>query len=277
VSVVSRGAGDGGRRPEAAPALVACGHGTRRADGRRVLAELRLDVAARRAGLEVLPASVDVQRPALAEVVDGLVARGRPAVVVPLLLAAGYHVRVDVAGAVAASGGLVRAAAPLGPDPVLAAILSERLDQAEVDPDDPVVVAAAGSSDARAISDVEAVVAELAARRPGPVAVGYLSAARPTLPEAIGSAHVPGRRTALATYLLAPGVFSRRLAGAGAHVVTGPLAPHPALADLVLRRYDAVARTPGYPPETAGSTTTSSPARSGADWPPSARTSSSPT
>ena len=43
---------------------------------------------------------------------------------------------------------------------------------------------------------------------------------------------------AVATYLLAPGVFTHRLDGV-ARRVTAPLAPHRRLAELVLRRYDS--------------------------------------
>ncbi|EHR49286.1 hypothetical protein SacmaDRAFT_0993, partial [Saccharomonospora marina XMU15] len=38
-------------------------------------------------------------------------------------------------------------------------------------------------------------------------------------------------------WLLAPGLFQRRLAGAGADVVAAPLGAHPAVVDLVLRRH----------------------------------------
>jgi sirohydrochlorin ferrochelatase len=214
------------------------------AAGRRVLAELRLAVAALRPGLEVLAASVDVQRPALAEVVESLVARQRTAVVVPLLLSAGYHVHVDVAGAAAASGGLVLAAAALGPDDVLAEVLDDRLVAAGASPADAVVMAAAGSSDARAAADVEAVAGALTVRRAAPVIAGYLSAARPTVAEAVASSRRTGQRVALATYLLAPGLFSRRLQESGADLVADPLGADLRVAGLVLRRYDeALARS----------------------------------
>jgi len=42
---------------------------------------------------------------------------------------------------------------------------------------------------------------------------------------------------ALASYLLAPGFFQRKLVDAGADVVTGPLAPDDRLVDIVLDRY----------------------------------------
>jgi len=42
---------------------------------------------------------------------------------------------------------------------------------------------------------------------------------------------------ALASYLLAPGFFQRRLEDAGAAVVTGPLAPDERIVDIVVDRY----------------------------------------
>ena len=235
---------DDASRPEprtSAPVLVACGHGTREPAGRRVLAELRLAVAIARPRLEVVAASVDVQKPALPDVVARLSAEGRESVIVPLLLSTGYHVRVDVAGAVAASGGLATAAAALGPDPVLVDVLLDRLSESGAAPDALVVLAAAGSSDRRAVADVERVAADLAASRGSPVLPGFLSAASPSVAEAVDrvrAASPPGSQVVLATYLLAPGDFSRRLAGVGADLVTAPLAPHPLLAELVVRRYD---------------------------------------
>jgi sirohydrochlorin ferrochelatase len=231
-----------GRRPvPSGPVLVACGHGTRDPVGRRVLAELRLDVERARPGLAVVAASVDVQRPALPEVVARLSAEGRSSVVVPLLLSAGYHVRVDVADAVAASGGLATAAAALGPDPALVDVLVDRLAEAGAATDVPVVLVAAGSSDPRALADVDAIADDLAARRGAPVRPAYLSAAAPRAAEAVAHLRAespPGTQVAVATYLLAPGDFSRRLASVGADLVTAPLAPHPLLAELVVRRYD---------------------------------------
>ena len=66
-------------------------------------------------------AFVDVQPPTVVDVVASLAAEGRPAVVVPLLLSGGYHVHVDIAGAVAAHPRAV-SARPLGPDDLAATI-----------------------------------------------------------------------------------------------------------------------------------------------------------
>ncbi len=223
------------------PVLVGCGHGTRSPAGRRALALLRLDVAALRPGLRVLAAcaDTDVQRPGVAAVVGRLSAAGTPCIVVPLLLSAGYHLEVDVEAVVAASGGLAVAAAPLGPDDALAAVLDARLAESGAAPSAVVVLGAVGSRRPRARDDVERMAALLAQRRAAPVTVGYL-AGQPGLAAAVASARAahPGREVAVATYLLAPSELAHRLLEAGADRVAGPLAPHPALAELTLRRYD---------------------------------------
>jgi sirohydrochlorin ferrochelatase len=41
----------------------------------------------------------------------------------------------------------------------------------------------------------------------------------------------------VASWLLAPGLFQRSLAEAGADVVAAPIGAHPRLVDLILRRY----------------------------------------
>jgi sirohydrochlorin ferrochelatase len=230
----------------AQPVLVACAHGTRNPTGRRLIAELALAARALRPGLETTAAFVDVQPPTVVDVVAGLAAEGRPAVVVPLLLSGGYHVHVDIAGAVAAHPAAV-AAAPLGPDDRLVAVLTDRLLGAGADPEDPVtgvVVAAAGSSDPRAVADVEHTASLLQRAWTGPVTTGYGSAARPTVPEAVTAAREAGaERVVVAAYLLAPGHFADRLADTGADAVTAPLLPDDRIAAVLLDRYDAARAT----------------------------------
>jgi sirohydrochlorin ferrochelatase len=220
------------------PVLVACAHGTRSPAGRRAMARLRLAVAALRPGLTVAAASVDVQKPALRDVVSRLADSGRPCVVVPLLLAAGYHVRVDVTQAVAAAGALAVSARALGPDEALLDVLCSRLAECGLQPGDTVVLGAAGSTDPAAVADVEQVAAALGGRLDRRVRAGYLAAAEPSVESAVDAARTTGRRVALATFLLSPGFFADRMVATGADRVSAPMAPHPALADLVLRRYD---------------------------------------
>jgi sirohydrochlorin ferrochelatase len=149
---------------------------------------------------------------------------------------------VDIAAAVEPAG--AAASGALGPDPRLVEILVDRLAAAGAGPGDTVVLAAAGSSDVRAAAAVEAVARQLRAAWPhGPVAVGYGSAARPSVPDAVAAARAGGaRRVVIASYLLAPGFFHDRLLAAGADVVTEPLAPDDRLTGVVVDRYEAGAR-----------------------------------
>jgi sirohydrochlorin ferrochelatase len=222
------------------PVLVACAHGTRNPTGRRLIAELALAARALRPGLTTTAAFVDVQPPTVADVVAGL--DGRPAVVVPLLLSGGYHVHVDIARAVEGAAGAV-AARPLGPDARLVHVLRDRLAEAGADARDPltaVVLAAAGSSDPRSVADVEDTADLLQRSWAGAVTTGYGSAAQPTVPDAVAAARRGGaERVVVAAYLLAPGHFHDKLAGAGADVVTAPLLPDERIAAVLLDRYDA--------------------------------------
>ena len=228
--------------PDAGPVLVACAHGTRSPTGRRLIAELALAARDLRPGLVTTAAFVDVQPPTVVDVVASLSAAGQPAVVVPLLLSGGYHVHVDIAGAVADAESAV-AARPLGPDPRLVEVLRDRLTEAGADAGDPrtsVVLAAAGSSDVRAVADVEATAALLQRSWAGPVTTGYGSAAMPTVPDAVAAARRAGAdRVVVAAYLLAPGHFHDKLAGAGADAATAPLLPDERIAAVLLDRYDA--------------------------------------
>jgi len=211
-------------------ALVAVAHGTRSAAGQAQIRGLVAAVARRRPGLDVRLCYVDVQQPRAGEVVAGA---GGEAVVVPLLLSAGHHVRVDIAGAVA--GRDIAVAPPLGPDDVLLEGLVRRLP-----PADAVVLAAAGSADPA----WRAGVAEVAARMPGGAHVAYASGSEPRVADVVSGLRARGaRRIAIAAYLLADGLFYRTLHRAGADAVTPPLCLDPAVAGLVLRRYESALLT----------------------------------
>ncbi|MBE1877958.1 CbiX/SirB N-terminal domain-containing protein [Myceligenerans pegani] len=258
-----------------APVLVGTSHGTDDAAGQAAVRALLDGVRAARPDLDVREAFVDVQTPEVDDVLAGAVADAGSAVVVPLLLSTGYHVRHDIARAVAAHDDAAVSAEPLGPDPRLVDLLTDRL--AEIDessglrPDDAVVLAAAGSSVAAAAVAVEEVAAGLAERLGRPVTPSYGAGAEPRVPAAVaavragstgdggggegeavvagttpaeGDAGVPGR-VVVASYLLAPGYFHDRVLEAGADVVTAPLAPSGTpddrLVRIVLDRYEAAA------------------------------------
>jgi sirohydrochlorin ferrochelatase len=209
------------------PVLLAVAHGTRSAAGQAQIRDLVDRVARRRPDVDVRLAYADVQQPRVADAVRGL-----DAVVVPLLLSSGYHVRVDIAGAVAANNAV--AAAPLGPDPVLVESLARRIGDA-----DAVVLAAAGSSDPGWRADIADVAAQLDAH------VAYASGAELRVGDVVAELRARGaERITVAAYLLAEGLFYRSLHRAGADAVTAPLCTDPAVVDLVLDRYRNLTMAP---------------------------------
>ena len=206
------------------PALLAVAHGTRSAPGQRQIRDLVGAVARRRPDLDVHLSYVDVQGPRIADVVTDR------AVIVPLLLSTGYHVRVDIA---AAAGERATVTPPLGPDPVLLDSLRRR-----IPPADAVVLAAAGSSDPGWRAGVATIAEQLNAH------VAYASGAARRVPDVVAELRRAGaQRISVAAYLLAEGLFYRSLHGAGADSVTAPLCQDPAVAGLVVRRYDLALRS----------------------------------
>ncbi|MGR0218583.1 sirohydrochlorin chelatase [Agromyces sp. ZXT2-6] len=238
------------------PALVGISHGTSSPEGRRAVRGLHDAVAeavVRRypdAAPTVRLGHVDVEQPDVPATL-GWLEPAESAVVVPLLLSAGYHVYVDLTEAVAeeTSRPVVLGGA-LGPDDRLATVLLRRLHEAGLRDDDRIVLAVAGSSDRRAVADCREQAQLLAAAAGRDVAVGFLSAAEPRLPEAVATARegiADGARVVVANYLLAPGYFDDLARAAGADVTAAPLLvpdePAPReLVGIVLDRYAASAR-----------------------------------
>ncbi|WP_091447263.1 sirohydrochlorin chelatase [Micromonospora yangpuensis] len=241
--------------PGGADPVLLVAHGSRDPRAAEATRALARAVEAARPGLSVLPSWLDHTDPGPTEVLRSLASAGcSRAVLVPLLLTAAYHRRVDIPAAVAAARDAgaaltVRLAEVLGPadgtvDPALLAALDRRLAEAEPGRFDALVLAAAGTRDASARASVGRVAAALAARFDVPCRVAYASAAPPAAGAAVARLRAAGaRRVAVSAYFLAPGFFhdavvesSRR---AGAVTVAGALTDVPELAELVLRRVDA--------------------------------------
>jgi sirohydrochlorin ferrochelatase len=103
---------------------------------------------------------------------------------------------------------------------------------------DAVVLAAAGSSDPAWRESIHAMAARIGAH------VGYTSGSDPKVADVVAKLRRHGaRRVAVAAYLLADGLFYRTLHRAGADAVTPPLGLDPAVAGLVLRRYETAILT----------------------------------
>ncbi|MDQ1698093.1 MAG: hypothetical protein QOJ03_3446 [Frankiaceae bacterium] len=189
-----------------------------------------------RSGLDVRVGFLEHGPPHLADVA----AAG--SVVVPLLLSSGYHVRVDLPEQVPGA----RVARAVGPDPRLAEALAERLAEAGYDGRSPVVLAAAGSADERALADVRSMATLLAAQLGADVTAAFVSAGEPRVADLVRPHAEHDHPGVVASYLLAPGVFHDKLVALGADVVSAPIGDHPAVAQLLLDRYDDLAdQTPG--------------------------------
>jgi sirohydrochlorin ferrochelatase len=219
------------------PALLAVAHGSRDPAAQRTVGVLAARAGRLAPGLEIRVAFVQNAAPSAAQVLAETAGAG--VVVVPLLLSAGHHLSKDIAGLAKRAG--VPVAAPLGPGPGLVPALADRLAEAGVPPGTPVVLAAAGSTDPRALGEARSQAALLAAHLMVPVLAAFASAGRPTVDEAVATLTTrTGGPVAVASYLLAPGAFHGRLAASGAAWISAPLGDHRAVASLVIDRYHAV-------------------------------------
>jgi sirohydrochlorin ferrochelatase len=194
------------------------------------------------------------------------------ATVVPLLLTAAYHGRVDVPGEIEKAHGLglsIGLAPVLGPvagaraDSValvlLVRALRRRLDEATnipapgaspgeperslTGPVDGVVLAGAGTRVTAALRTVDLVAEALGAALAVPCLAGYASGAGRCTAAAVAALRTAGaERIAVASYFLAPGLlYDRAVHGAldaGAVVAAAPLGDAPEVAELVVRRAD---------------------------------------
>lgn len=221
--------------------LIACSHGTDSPAGRTTIARLVGMVRDRLPGVRVVQAFVDVESPAVADVVAHESGRD-DVVVVPLLLSAGFHTAVDIAAAVEAYPN-ARQAQPLGTHPLIAHVLATRLRAAVRGAwrsTDRVVLAAAGSSNPAAAADIDAAAEHLRALIPAPVSLGYASAAAPRVADAVSASRRHGaERVIAACHMLAPGFFAGLVQRAGADVVSAPLGADPRIAQVIIDRFHA--------------------------------------
>lgn len=222
--------------------LVLAVHGTRSPAGAEVTEELRRTVAARLPRVGVQTGWVDLHRPTLTETLT----RVEDAVVVPVFLTTGYHVADDIPQAVADSGGRAVVTEPVG-DSMIAAVADRLLSAGG--PGDAVVLAAAGSRRQQSVDQVLAAARKLVEIVDRPVSAGFLTAASPTVADAVSAARAAGHgRVSIAPYLLAPGLFSDRLSACGADLVADPIGVHPTLVDGIVRRYLTATMRPLRPP-----------------------------
>ncbi|NEB12212.1 sirohydrochlorin chelatase [Streptomyces coelicoflavus] len=227
--------------PGGTPALVVVAHGSRDPRALSTVRALLDRVRALRPALPVHLGHLELNAPLLPDTLTALGAG--PAVLVPLLLTRGHHVKRDIPDTVAASPARTRVAAPLGPHPLLVDALHARLTEAgwpaHPAPDHAVVLASAGSRDPESRADSSRTAALLATRLGVPVVPAYASAATPTVPEAVRALTVRGyRRVAVASCFTAPGRFATQCMAAAPWIVSEPLGTQRSMAHLLLHRYD---------------------------------------
>ncbi|WP_399884710.1 sirohydrochlorin chelatase [Streptomyces sp. BBFR51] len=226
------------------PALVLVAHGSRDPRALSTVRALLDRVRALRPALPVHLGHIELNAPLLP---DTLAALGDgEAVLVPLLLSRGHHVGRDIPEMAAESPARTRVAAPLGPHPLLVDALQDRLLEAgwpaHAGPDHAVVLASAGSRAPDSAADTARTATLLAARLGVPVLPAYASASSPTVPEAVRALTARGhRRVAVASCFTAPGRFATECAAAAPWIASAPLGTHPAMARLLLHRYDSAA------------------------------------
>jgi sirohydrochlorin ferrochelatase len=231
--------------------LVAVAHGSKDPRASATIAELAAVARERSPGLDLRTAFLGHAPPSLPQVLS-MIEPDREVTVLPLLLTAAFHSKTDIPRMLARRPGTrgprISYGATLGPHPLLLDALDRRL--AEEDPAayanpgrTAVVLAAAGSSD----SEANATIARLAARwqaRAGWYAVrpAYASAAGPSPAAAVADLLREGApRVAVATYLLAPGLFADRIRhaalAAGAAAVSPALGACAEVAGVLLDRF----------------------------------------
>lgn len=223
----------------AQPKLIAVAHGSRNVRATGVIHDIVSAARHQRPALPAVVCFLDHATPRLADVVAEL---DSPAVVVPLLLTAAYHSDVDIPAQLRGPAYPVVQSEVLGPHPLLLDALERRLQEVGVTPGDTdtaVVLGAAGSSDPKAIATLHALAQQWRRRGWWAVEPAFASAATPTAADAVEALRGSGApRVAVATYLLAPGLFADHLRDVPADLVSAPLGAAPEVATLVLARYD---------------------------------------
>ena len=227
------------------PALVLVAHGSRDPRALHTVRALQARVRALRPDVPVHLGHIELNEPRLPDTLAQL--GPAEAVLVPLLLSRGYHVKQDIPELAATAPARTRVAPPLGPHPLLVETLYDRLVEAgwPTGTDDrasrgsAVVLASAGSRDPDSRRDTRATARLLSTRLGVPVIPAYASSATPTVPDAIRALASRGHhRVAVASCFTAPGRFATQCAEEAPWIASAPLGAHGAMARLVLHRYD---------------------------------------
>ncbi len=243
------------------PALLIVGHGTKSDAGVAQFQELVERTAKTAPYADVEGGFLELAPPPIQDAVARLVAQGHRTIdVVPLVLVGAGHSKGDIPAALAREelrhpGLAFRYGRPLGPHPLLLDDLAERL--ADVVPQQDwagtaVVLVGRGATDPDANSEVAKVARLLLEGRGiGTVETGFISLAKPSVPEALERARLLGyTRVVVLPYFLFAGVLPDRIvaqadAWAEAHPdvdvrLAGLIGPGERLARLVLERWTEI-------------------------------------
>lgn len=234
---------DGRSQTMTRPELVLAGPCPRTRRQRWLLSLLTSSIGRRLPGVDVRFAAVDRGFPRMAEVMYAATA---PSVVVPLWLFTSPKLTEILAQSVLLSQAPVTVTAPLGPDPLLAEAMSQRLRAAGAQRGDTIVITAPVAVGSEAHEDVCRAARLVSARWSGrPVHVGVGADPHSALPPILAALQKPGTRVSIAPYALMPGPWTDRcesLAGACEVAAFGDaLVHHPLVPELVARRYEMAA------------------------------------
>ncbi|MFD6533475.1 sirohydrochlorin chelatase [Streptomyces sp. NPDC060184] len=243
-----------------APVLLVIAHGSRDPRHAATVHALTARVRSLRPGLRVETGFLDFNAPSVPRVLERLhssnSARATEVVALPLLLTRAFHAKTDIPSVLREARARlprlrIRQAGVLGPSPLLHSALEQRLYEAGLTAADKrstgLVLASAGSTDPEAIAVIAEIAREL--RHTGWCAVrpAFASANSPggfpRTADAVRALRAEGvDRVAVAPYVIAPGRLPDRIVAgaveAGADVLSEVLGASPALARLLLARYD---------------------------------------
>lgn len=225
--------------------LILVAHGTRKPSGVAMIGDLAERVGAL-LHQPVRVAFVDVLSPTLRDILATGADTGRPAIAVPAFLSRGYHVRTDLPAHIAMSRHPNVTVTPaLGPNPRIARVLALCLIDSGWRPGDSVILGAAGTSDPKARADLLRTRSLLTTLIGSDVELAFAATGEPLIADAVAALRDRGaRRVAIASYLLADGLFQERLRSAGADLVTEPLGSHAGIVRLIADRFRTHEQSP---------------------------------
>ena len=228
------------------PQLLLVGHGSRDPRFADTVRRVRHAVEQRLPDVNVTLAFLDLDEPLVGDALDHTTG---DCVVVPLLLAPGYHSEIDLPGIVDAHRGeRTVAITPVVGGRGLTQALAHRLVEAGTDDGDGILLTAVGSSKPMAALVARRRAIELSTLLHRPVEVVFatqLGTDHVTLRNAVRRLHTAGaRRIAVSPYFLSAGLLTERVENAldrftANTLFAGPIGAHPALVETIVLRYQA--------------------------------------